>query len=61
MTSKSMDSSGVVSSRAGSLFGLDEHSTKTILVYKYRSGAKGLEMKAERDLCAELDRGKLMR
>jgi hypothetical protein len=30
-------------------------------VYKYRSGAKGLEVKTERDLCTELNDGKFPR
>jgi hypothetical protein len=57
MTFKSMSTSGTASSKASSLFDLDEHGSKPILVYKYRSGAKGLEMKTEHDLCAELDEG----
>ncbi|USP77551.1 hypothetical protein yc1106_04825 [Curvularia clavata] len=55
MTFKSVSTSGSESSKASSLFDLDENGTKPILVYKYRSGAKGLEVKTERDLCAELD------
>ncbi|KAF2821645.1 hypothetical protein CC86DRAFT_302335 [Ophiobolus disseminans] len=55
MTFKSMSTSGTASSKASSLFDLDEHGNKAILVYKYRSGAKGLELKTEHDLCAELD------
>ncbi|KAF1835626.1 hypothetical protein BDW02DRAFT_567800 [Decorospora gaudefroyi] len=55
MTFKSDSTSGTTSSKASTLFSLDEHSNKTILVYKYRSGANGLETKTERDLCAELD------
>ena len=55
MTFKSVSTSGSESSKASSLFDLDEHGTKPILVYKYRSGAKGLEVKNERDLCSELD------
>jgi hypothetical protein len=58
MTFKSMSTSGTTSSKAGSHFGLDENGSKPILVYKYRSGAKGLEIKTERDLCEELDQGK---
>jgi hypothetical protein len=57
MTFKSVSTSGTASSKAGSLFDLDEHDDKSILVYKYRSGAKGLEVKTERDLCHELDQG----
>jgi hypothetical protein len=57
-TIKSMSTSGTSSSKAGSHFGLDENGSKPILVYKYRSGAKGLEVKTERDLCEELDQGK---
>lgn len=55
MTFKSMSTSGTSSSKASSLFDLDENSQKSILVYKYRSGAKGLEVKTERELCEELD------
>jgi hypothetical protein len=55
MTFKSMSTSGTASSKASSLFDLDENGSKAILVYKYRSGAKGLELKTEHDLCAELD------
>jgi hypothetical protein len=58
MTFKSESTSGTASSKASSLFDLDEHSNKSILVYKYRSGAKGLEIKTEADLCTELDQGK---
>jgi hypothetical protein len=57
MTFKSISTSGTASSKASSLFDLDERGTKSILVYKYRSGAKGLEVKTERGLCEELDHG----
>lgn len=60
MTFKSMSTSGTSSSKASSLFDLDEHGNKSILVYKYRSGAKGLEVRTEQDLCEELDRGMLL-
>lgn len=39
-----------------SKFGLDAKSTKPILVYKYRSGAKALEVTNEQALSKELDR-----
>ncbi|CAA9959129.1 hypothetical protein CFE70_002648 [Pyrenophora teres f. teres 0-1] len=55
MTFKSVSSHGTSSSKASSLFSLNADSKKSILVYRYRSGAKGLEVKTERDLCAELD------
>ncbi|KAF2135023.1 hypothetical protein P153DRAFT_380823 [Dothidotthia symphoricarpi CBS 119687] len=55
MTFKSVSTSGTVSSKASGLFDLNEHGDKSILVYKYRSGAKGLDVTTERDLCAELD------
>lgn len=55
MTFKSVSTSGSESSKASSLFDLDENGKKSILVYKYRSGAKGLEFKTEGELCAELD------
>ena len=57
MTFKSISTSGTASSKASSLFDLDERGTKSILVYKYRSGANGLEVKTERGLCEELDHG----
>ena len=57
MTFKSVSTSGTASSKASSLFDLDEHGNKSILVYKYRSGAKGLEFKTEKALCEELDKG----
>jgi hypothetical protein len=56
MTFKSMSTSDTASSKASSLFDLDEHGTKSILVYKYRSGAKGLDFTTEGALCAELDK-----
>lgn len=56
MTFKSTSTSGTTSSKASSLFDLDENSNKSILVYKYRSGAKGLECTTEGALCAELDK-----
>lgn len=61
MTFKSDSTSGTSSSKASSLFDLDENGNKSILVYKYRSGAKGLEVKTERDLCTELNDGKFPR
>ena len=61
MTFKSVSTSGSESSKASTLFDLDENSSKPILVYKFRSGAKGLEVKTERDLCSELDNGKCTR
>lgn len=60
MTFKSVSTSGTTSSKASSLFDLDEHGDKPILVYKYRSGAKGLEQRTERDLCDELDHGEYL-
>lgn len=58
MTFKSTSTSGTTSSKASSLFDLDENSNKSILVYRYRSGAKGLESTTEGALCAELDKRK---
>ncbi|KAF2730102.1 hypothetical protein EJ04DRAFT_53979 [Polyplosphaeria fusca] len=43
------------SSRASSLFGLNEEDTANILVYKYRSGCKSLEITSQHDLCKKLD------
>lgn len=60
MTFKSISTSGTVSSKASSLFDLDEHSEKSILVYKFRQGAKGLETMTESALCKELDSGTLL-
>lgn len=58
MTWKS-DSTGATqsssSSKASSLFGLDEEDTANILVYKYRSGCKSLQVTSQRDLCKTLD------
>jgi len=55
MTFKSVSSHGTSSSKASELFNLDADSKKSILVYKFRSGAKGLEVTTEGDLCAQLD------
>jgi hypothetical protein len=46
-------------SKASTLFGLDEEDKANILVYRYRSGCKALEVSTQRDLCRELDAGKL--
>ncbi|CAN9084814.1 unnamed protein product [Alternaria alternata] len=54
-TFKSDSTSGSASSKSSVLFDLDACGHKSILVYKYRSGAKGLEIKTEADLCSELD------
>lgn len=56
-TFKSDSTSGSASSKSSVLFDLDAGGHKSILVYKYRSGAKGLEIKTEADLCSELDQG----
>ncbi|KAJ4347230.1 uncharacterized protein N0V89_011169 [Didymosphaeria variabile] len=42
-------------SKASTLFGLDEEDKTNILVYRYRSGCKALEVSTQRDLCRELD------
>lgn len=55
MTWKRASTSGTNSSTASSLFGLDEDSKSNILVYKYRSGAKALEITTEHELCRTLD------
>lgn len=57
MTWKRTSTSGTNSSTASSLFGLDEDSKSNILVYKYRSGAKALEITTEHELCRTLDEG----
>ncbi|KAF2687881.1 hypothetical protein K458DRAFT_485059 [Lentithecium fluviatile CBS 122367] len=43
------------SSKASTLFGLDEDDRSNILVYRYRSGCKALEVSSQHDLCKELD------
>ncbi|KAF2659476.1 hypothetical protein K491DRAFT_590844 [Lophiostoma macrostomum CBS 122681] len=43
------------SSKASSLFSLDEDNTSNILVYKYRSGCKSLDVSSQHDLCKALD------
>jgi hypothetical protein len=58
MTFKSTSTSGTTSSKASSLFDLDENSNKGILVYRFRSGAAGLDTTTEAALCAELDQRK---
>lgn len=56
MTFKSISTSGTASSKASSLFDLDDNSTKRILVYRYRMGASGLDITTERELCQNLDK-----
>ncbi|KAF2876675.1 hypothetical protein BDV95DRAFT_625846 [Massariosphaeria phaeospora] len=55
MTWKSTSTSGTSSSKASSLFNLDEEDTANILVYKYRSGSKSLEVSTQQELCKALD------
>ncbi|KAF2747120.1 hypothetical protein M011DRAFT_526488 [Sporormia fimetaria CBS 119925] len=55
MTWKSGSTGGTNSSKASTLFGLDEDSKSKILVYRYRSGSKALEITTQHDLCKELD------
>lgn len=58
MTWKSTSTSGTGSSkasRASTLFGLDEEDKSSILVYRYRSGCKALDVSTQQDLCRELD------
>jgi len=55
MTWKSASTSGSTSSKASSLFGLDEEDKSSILVYRYRSGCKSLEVTTQQDLCKTLD------
>ncbi|CAI6335103.1 unnamed protein product [Periconia digitata] len=55
MTWKSTSTSGSSASRASSLFGLDEEDKANILVYRYRSGSKSLEVTSQHDLCKTLD------
>jgi hypothetical protein len=56
MTFKSTSTSATTSSKASSLFDLDENGGKPILVYRYRSGADGLDVTTEGALCADLDK-----
>jgi hypothetical protein len=60
MTFKSTSTSATTSSKASSLFDLDEHGGKSILVYRYRSGANGLDITTEGALCADLDKGECL-
>jgi hypothetical protein len=53
------NSTSTTSSKASSLFSLDEDDTSHILVYKYRSGCKSLDVSSQHDLCKALDSGKL--
>jgi hypothetical protein len=46
------------SSKASTLFGLDEDDRNNILVYRYRQGKKALEVSSQHSLCKELDSGK---
>ncbi|KAF2115537.1 hypothetical protein BDV96DRAFT_492895 [Lophiotrema nucula] len=46
---------GSTSSKASSIFDLDEHDKTNILIYKYRSGQKALEVSNQHDLCKALD------
>ncbi|KAF2786013.1 hypothetical protein K505DRAFT_330641 [Melanomma pulvis-pyrius CBS 109.77] len=55
MTFKSTSTNGTSSSTASSLFNLDEDDKSNILVYKYRSGSKSLEVTSQHDLCKTLD------
>lgn len=54
---KSTSTSDTSSSKASSLFGLDEDDKSNILVYKFRSGQKALEISSQHDLCKVLDSG----
>lgn len=43
------------SSKSSEIFGLDEDDKSNILVYRYRSGSKNLEVTSQHDLCKTLD------
>jgi hypothetical protein len=58
MTWKSTSTTGTGSSTASSMFGLNEEDKSNILVYRYRSGSKALEVTSQHDLCKQLDDGK---
>jgi hypothetical protein len=55
MTFNSTSTNGTTSSKSSELFGLDEEDNNDILVYKYRSGSKNLEVTTQRELCKALD------
>lgn len=59
MTWKSDSTGSSQRSKASTLFSLDEEDKSNILVYRYRSGSKALEVSSQHDLCRELDSGKL--
>ena len=54
------NSTSTSSSKASSLFSLDEDDTSRILVYKYRSGCKSLDVSSQHDLCKTLDSGEFV-
>ncbi|PSN64465.1 hypothetical protein BS50DRAFT_575910 [Corynespora cassiicola Philippines] len=55
MTWKTDSTGNTTSSKASSLFGLDEEDKTNILVYKYRSGCKALDVTTQQELCKNLD------
>lgn len=50
MTWNTTSTSRTTGSRAGSLFGLDDNNKSNILVYKFRSGQKALQVSTQHDL-----------
>lgn len=61
MTWHSESTTGTNSSRSSQKFGLDEDDKSPILVYKYRSGCRGLERSSQHDLCKILDADEKLR
>lgn len=57
MTWNSSSTNGTTSSKSSELFHLDEEDKSQILVYKYRSGCKNLEVTTQKELCKALDSG----
>ncbi|KAF2195449.1 hypothetical protein K469DRAFT_616084 [Zopfia rhizophila CBS 207.26] len=55
MTWHSSSTSATSSSKSSQLFGLNEDDKSNILVYKYRSGSRQLEVSSQHDLCRALD------
>lgn len=55
MTWNSSSTNGTTSSKSSELFHLDEEDKSQILVYKYRSGCKNLEVTTQKELCKALD------
>jgi len=57
MTWQSTSTNTTSSTKSSELFGLNEDDKTNILVYKYRSGSKNLEVTSQHNLCKALDAG----